>query len=60
MRVICIRHPHSTTRFSVCEQCLENIPTEARGEVLAAIHEEYEIHNQLAALCRAPITVVNG
>ena len=60
MSPICIKHPHSNMKFGVCVECLEKIPTEARGEVLAAIHEEYEIHNQLANLCRAPITVVNG
>lgn len=60
MSPICIKHPRSTMSFGVCEQCLENIPSEARGEVLAAIHEEYEIHSELAAKCRTTIIVVNG
>ncbi len=60
MSPICIKHPHSSTSFGVCEQCLENIPSHTRGEVLDAIHEEYEIHCQLANLCRGIIRAVNG
>jgi hypothetical protein len=60
MSPICIKHPRSTMTLGVCEQCLENIPTEALGEVLAAIHDEYELHCQLADRCRTSITVVNA
>ena len=51
MSPICIKHPHSAMTFGVCEQCLENIPTDTRVEVLAAIHDEYEIQCQLIEKC---------
>jgi hypothetical protein len=60
MSPICIKHPRSTMSFGVCEQCLESIPSEALGEVLAAIHDEYKLHCQLADRCRTSITVVNA
>jgi len=52
MDLRCIKHPHEPLSFDVCLKCLESIPSDERGKVIAEIREEYEIHNQLAEKCR--------
>jgi len=60
MALICIRHPDEKLSFDVCLKCLESIPSDARADVIAAIRDEYEIHNRLAEKCRTATTAVNA
>jgi len=60
MAIKCIKHPREEMSFNVCSKCLESIPSNVRDEVIAAICDEYETHNQLAEKCRATSRAVNG
>ena len=59
MALKCIKHPHEKLSFDVCLKCLESIPSDARADVIAAIRDEYEIHNRLAERCRTVMQAVN-
>ncbi len=60
MSPICINHPNSRMSFSVCERCLENVPSDVRDDLLAAIQKEYQVRSQMAEKCRTNATAVNG
>lgn len=60
MALICIKHPHEKLSFDLCLKCLESIPSEVRPDVIAAIRDEYEIHNQLAEKCRTAMSAANA
>jgi len=59
MALICIKHPYERLSFDVCLKCLESIPSEERADVIAAIRDEYEIHNRLAEKCRTGTMAVS-
>ncbi len=59
MRLICIKHPNEALSFDICLKCLQSIPAEARADVIAAIRDEYEVHNKLAEKCRTTTSAVN-
>ena len=59
MKLMCIKHPSENLTFDVCLKCLDNIPSEERADVIAAIRDEYELHNRLAEKCRTVAKVVN-
>ena len=59
MKLICIKHPHEPLSFDICLKCLDNVPSDARADVIAQIRDEYEVHNRLAEKCKTAAAAVN-